>query len=180
MEYIGKRISFVRKPEELSIVISAYSDKSKTNLLLAWFIAWTLGGLAIFAYLFVTHDNQVRTAIVVWLGFWIYFEYKVWKAYTWRTFGKEIIKIGKGKLFYKRDNRGQGKLLTCDTALIQNLEKFKGQESNLMSHFLNSYWVIAGETIAFNYYSKEILLGLQLENKDSAALLKLIQSELKA
>jgi pimeloyl-ACP methyl ester carboxylesterase len=180
MEYIGKRISYVRKEDELSIVISAYSDKKKNAGMLAWFIAWSLGGLAMFIYLFRAPDSQLRMMILVWLGFWLYFEFKVWKAYTWRRFGKEVIKIGKGHLFYKRDNRGQGKIQTFQTEFIQDLGKYQGRQSDIVSNFMNSYWVVAGETISFKYYGKEILMAMQLEEKELAKLLELIRGEVKA
>jgi hypothetical protein len=179
MEYLGKRISYVRKADELSIVISAYSVKSKNNILLAWFIAWTLGGLIVLVSLFRTPAGDAKTMLLVWLGFWLYFEYKAWKAYTWRRFGKEVIKIGKSTLFYKRDNRGAGKVQQFQTEFIQNLEKHKGRPDAAITHFLSSYWVIAGETISFKYYGKEVLLGMQLDDKEAGGLLKLIAKEIK-
>jgi hypothetical protein len=178
MEAIGKRITYVRKEDGLSIVISAYTEKAKNTLMLAWFIAWTLGGLAVAIYFFLVHDNQTKTMILVWLGFWFYFEFKVWKAYTWRKFGKEIIKIEKSHFFYKRDNRGAGKVGTYEAEFIHDLAKYKGRQSDMVSNFMNSYWVVAGETLSFNYYGKEILFGMQLDEKESSALLKLIKEEL--
>jgi len=179
METIGKRISYVRKENELSIVISAYSEKAKNSLMISWFIAWTLGGLAVAVYLFRIHDNQTRAMMLVWMGFWLYFEYKVWKAYTWRKFGKEIIKIEKSHFFYKRDNRGAGKVGDYSTEFIQDLAKYKGRQGDMVSNFMNSYWVVAGETLSFNYYGKEILFAMQLDEKEVSALLKLIKEELR-
>jgi hypothetical protein len=164
---------------ELSIVISAYSEPSKNSMMLTWFIAWTLGGLAVAIYFFIIHDNQTRTMMLVWMGFWFYFEFKVWKAYTWRRFGKEIIKIEKSHFFYKRDNRGAGKVATYQAEFIQDLDKYKGRQGDMVSNFMNSYWIIAGETLSFNYYGKEILLGMQLDEKECSSLLKLIRDELK-
>jgi hypothetical protein len=179
MEYIGDRISFVRKEDELSIVISAYSEKPKTNLLFAWFLAWILCGLIVLVYLFRIPDNHARTMILVWLGFWLYFSYKVWKAFTWRKFGKEIIKIGKGRLFYKRDNRGAGKVKVYETELIEKLGKYAGRQSDIVSNFMNSYWVVAGETLSFNYLGREILFGMEIDEKSMNTLLNLIRSEIK-
>ncbi|MFI5149521.1 MAG: hypothetical protein ACHQRM_07280 [Bacteroidia bacterium] len=178
MEYIGNRISFLRKPDELSIVISAYSDKRKNLLLLAWILAWTLGGIVMTVYLFRVHDSQLKTMILVWMGFWLYFEYKAWKAYTWRKYGKEIVKIGKGYLFYKRDNRGAGKLRNFETASVESAGRYTAGENDLVRNFISSYWVIGGETISFRYFGKEVAFGMQLEEKDANALLQLIRTEL--
>jgi hypothetical protein len=178
MEYIGERISYVRKEDELSIVISSFSEKNKNRLLLAWFAAWTIGGLAMFIYLFRVPSGQLKTMILVWLGFWFYFEFKVWKAYTWRKSGKEVLKIGKNKLFYKRDNRGAGKVQTFSAEFISELGKYQGRQGDVISHLMSSYWVISGETLSFRYYGKEILFAMQLGEKETAALLKLIREEL--
>ncbi len=179
MEYIGSRISYLRKPDELSIVISVFSDKKKNRLLLAWILAWTMGGLVMMGYFFTVHENQLKTMVLVWLGFWFYFEYKAWKAYTWRRHGKEIIKIGKGHLFYKRDNRGAGKIQDFQTEAIQQFEKYAGRQNDFINTLISSYWVIAGETISFRYYGKEVAFGMQLQEKDTAALMELLRTELR-
>jgi hypothetical protein len=177
MEYIGKRITYVQKEDELSIVVSSFSDKKKNILLLTWTIAWTLGGIAMLVYLFYVPAGQMKTMLLVWLGFWVYFEYKVWKAYTWRKFGKEIIKIGKGHFFYKQDNRGAGKIHDYQTESIQDLGKYSKSQGEIVNHFMSSYWVVGGETLSFRYYGKEILFGRELEEKDAKVLLKLLQEK---
>jgi hypothetical protein len=175
MELIGKRISYVKKEDELSIVISAYSEKRKNHLLLAWLIAWTLCGLIILVSLFKIPPGQTKTFMMVWLGFWVYFGYKIWKAYTWRRFGKEIIKIGKSQLFYKQDNRGAGKIRNFELASVQKLGKYTARKGEAINQFMSSYWVIAGESLSFDYFGKEILFGRELNEKDASALLKLMK-----
>ncbi len=178
MNQIGKRITYVQKEDELSIVISSYSDKNKNVFLLLWFIAWSCGGLAMLIYLFQVPTGQLKTMILVWIGFWLYFEFKVWKAYTWRKFGKEILKIGKKQLFYKRDNRGGGRILEYAVEFIENPGTYEKNQGDIINHLLSSYWVISGETLSFTYYGKEILFGMQLTEKEARELLKLIKNRL--
>jgi len=178
MEYIGKRIS-IKKNEnhELSIVILSSKDKIKNILLFAWFFAWTVSGIIVFTSYFSVTDQNTKIAIIVWLGFWAYFEFKAFKAFTWRKFGVERIKLKDGKLFYKRDVAGRGKIKVYDFNFIKDLKIIEPKESSFIENVNNSYWVIAGEKISFDYYGKEIKIGIQLEKADADELLKVIKKK---
>jgi hypothetical protein len=178
MEYIGKRISIKRKDNgETSIVILSTSDKTKKLLLFIWFVLWTLSGVIVFTQYFMLKDQQTRAAIIVWLGFWAYFEYKSYKAMMWRYSGMEKIKLRERKLFYKRDVGGRGKIKVYEFDYIKDLRVIEPKEGFFES-VNNSYWVIAGEKLAFDYYGKEIRLGIQLEEADAKALHKLIRNKI--
>ncbi len=178
MDYIGKRISIKRTEEGLSIVILSLADKLKNRLLLAWLVLWTLAGMIVFSQYFTFTDTNTRIAVIVWLGFWLYFEFKITNAWLWRRSGKEVIKLRENKLFYKRDVSGRGKIKTYSADFIKDLRILEHKESFLES-LNNSYWVIAGEKLAFDYYGKEIKLGLQLDDADAKALLKVLKDGLK-
>lgn len=178
MEYIGKRISIKRTDEGLSIVILALADKLKNRLLFAWLILWTLAGMIVFSQYFTITDPNTRIAVIVWFGFWFYFEFKITNAWFWRRSGKEVIKIRSSKLEYKRDVSGRGKIQTYSADFIKDLRIAETKES-FLENLNNSYWVIAGEKLVFDYYGKEIKLGLQLDEIDTKALLKVIKSGLK-
>ena len=79
MEYIGKRISIKRADNETSIVILSTSDKVKKTILFIVFVLWSLSGVAVLTQYFLLKDQQQRIAIMVWLGFWAYFEYRLYK-----------------------------------------------------------------------------------------------------
>jgi hypothetical protein len=179
MEYIGKRISIKRSDSELSIVILSMVNKAKNRLLLLWIILWSVSGLIVLSQFFTMPDPNAKTAIIVWMGFWVYFEYKIFSAYLWRKSGKEKIKIKEKKIFYKRDVSGKGKIKTFEIDFIKDLRIIEPKENSFTENLNNSYWVIAGEKIAFDYYGKEIKLGLQLDEIDTKALLKLIKNEIK-
>lgn len=176
MQYIGKQISVKRNEDELSIVILAMSEKLKNRLLLVWLTLWTLGGLIVFSQYFTITDPNTKIAVIVWIGFWLYFEYKITIAYLWRRNGKEVIKLRNNKLFYKRDVAGRGKFKTYQLDYIKNLRITETKENSFMESLNNSYWVIAGEKLIFDYYGKEIKFGVQLQDEDAKALIKLIKS----
>lgn len=178
MEYIGKRISIKRSENETSIVILSTADKTKKRLLLAWFILWTLSGVIVFTQYFVIKDEQTKVAIMVWLGFWGYFEYKTFRAVMWRSYGIEKIKLRDRKIFYKRDIAGKGKIKVYEFDFIKDFRVIESKENSFFDNLNNSYWVIAGEKLTFDYYGKEIKIGLQLDETDAKALFKLINGKI--
>ena len=178
MEYIGDRISIKKIENETSIVILSTADKMKKRLLVIWFALWTLSGMIVFSQYFTITDQQTRVAILVWLGFWGYFEYKIFKAVMWRSFGVEKIKLRDRKLFYKQDVRGKGKINVYEFDFIKDFRVVETKENSFFENLNNSYWVIAGEKLTFDYYGKEIKFGIQLSESDAKALFKLINGKL--
>lgn len=179
MEYIGKRISIMRKDNELSIVVLSLGNRMKNVFLAGWLFLWTLSGLIVFFQILFLTDSNSKVAIIVWMGFWAYFEYKIFNAFLWRKSGKEKIKIHDNKLFYKRDVSGRGKIKIFETDFIKDLRVIESKENSFFENLSNSYWVIAGEKLAFDYYGKEIELGIQLDEPDAKALLKVLKKEMK-
>ncbi len=178
MEYIGKRISIKRIENGTSFVILSSIEKIKKIILFVWFTLWTISGVVVFAQYFLMKDEQTRIAIIVWMGFWAYFEYKIFKAVIWRNYGVEKIKLKDRKLFYKRDIAGKGKIKVFDFDFIKDIRVVEAQENSFFENLNNSYWVIAGEKLAFDYMGKEIKMGIQLDNADATDLLKLIKNKL--
>ena len=179
MEYIGKRISIKRKEGETSIVILSSEDKTKNILLFIWFFLWTLSGVIVMVQYFILIDPDTKAAIIGWLGFWAYFEYKIFRAFMWRKFGVEKIKLREDKFFYKRDVAGKGKIKVFEFDFIKDLRINEPKENSFFENLNNSYWVIAGEKLAFDYYGKEISFGIQLDEEDAKRLLKMISAEVK-
>lgn len=97
----------------------------------------------------------------------------------WRISGREKIKIRNNKLVYKRDVSGRGKVKTYETDFIKDLRLIEPKENSFIENLNNSYWVIAGEKLAFDYYGGEIKLGLQLEETAAKALLKIMKNGLR-
>lgn len=179
MEYIGDRISIKQKENELSIVILSFSDKTKSRILLLWLILWSISGLIIITQYFSITDQNTKAGIIVWLGFWMYFEYIIAKAYLWRKSGKELIKLRDNKFLYKRDISHRGKIKVFEYDFIKELRMLEIKENSFIENLNNSYWVIAGEKLAFDYYGKEIKFGIQLSERDAEALRMRIQKEIK-
>ena len=177
MEYIGNRISIKHKENELSIIVLSQRDKTKNIMLSLWLLLWTIGGIIIFLEYFILTDANTKLAIVVWLGFWGYFEFKIFKALLWRKSGIEKIKLRDNKLFYKRDTSGRGKIKVFEFDFIKDLRLTEQKEKGFFESLNNSYWVIAREKISFDYYGKEIKIAIQLDDAEAKQLLKLLKKE---
>jgi len=177
MDYIGEQISIKKSENECSIVILSLKDKIKNILLFCWLFVWSVCGVIMFTQYFATINPDIKTVIIVWIGFWCYFEYKIIKAHLWRKYGKEIIKIKNGKFIYKKDISGKGKITEYDCEAIKNIRFIEPQENSFIENLNNSYWVIAGEKLAFDYFGNEIKFGFQLKNEDARALLKFIKNK---
>ena len=179
MEYIGKRISIKRKENEVSIVIISLKEKTKNVLLTIYLVLWSLSGIVVFSQLLVMPDKNTQLALFVWLCFWAYFEVKIFRAFMWRKFGVEKIKLRENKFLYKRDRAGKGTIKTYEYDFMKELRYMEPKENSFFENINNSYWVIAGERLAFDYYGKEIKFGIQLEEADAKGLLKLIKKEIE-
>jgi hypothetical protein len=179
MEYIGKQISIKRFENELSIVMLSFNNKMKNAMLFLYLFLWTICGIIVFSqYLLITDPNS-KAMVIVWIGFWVYFEYKIFKAYMWRKYGKEKIKIRDGKIFYKKDVLGKGKIKNYDIDFIKDFRIIEKKADSFFDNLNNSYWIVAGERLAFDYYGKEITFGIQLDENDAKALYNKIKKELK-
>lgn len=179
MEYISPRISVQKKSDVTSIVILASADNRKRNLLGLWLFAWTVCGVIVFMYFFRITDSKEKLMVFVWLCFWVYFEYMVAKAFRWRSSGVEKMKIKDGYLYMMREIGGKGKKKVYEIDVIKDLRR--QDEANDLKRTLNrSYWVVGGETLAFDYFGKSVRFGLQLDEKESSELLKTLQREMKA
>ena len=179
MEYIGDRISIKRSENELSIVVVSFRNKFKNTLLFAWFFLWTVCGIVVLTQYFTAVDENAKAVVLVWLGFWAYFEYKVFKAFMWRKFGVEKIKIRGNKFFYKRDVSGKGKVHVYDFDFIKDIRSVAVSDKSFVDTINNSYWSLSGEKIAFDYNGKEIKFAIQLNEPEVKDLLKIIQKEIK-
>lgn len=187
MEYIGKRISILKKQGEVSFAILSSAESWKKNLLFLWLLLWTASGIIVFVYALRFDDvtglnleqlQQRKLFLFVWFCFWLYFEYLAAKAYRWRSSGVEKLWIKNNRLYMKRETGGKGKTQSYDIDVIKDLRIYEAS-GELMKVLSKSYWVVGGETLAFDYYGKIIRFGMQLDEREAAELLKKLQQALR-
>ena len=175
---MSKRISTEKKEDGLLIKIRAYKDEAKQKQLTVWLMAWTFCGLTIFSQLFFDTDGETKRFILIFMAFWFYFEWKIIKVFRWRLSGEEQFWITDESFHYGRTFNNRGVLKPYHKDAVNALRKIEGENNNFIKTFLDSYWVIGDEQLAFTVNGKVILCGLRLSEKESRQLLKQVNAEL--
>lgn len=172
---ISGRLSYKKHPDgAFTMVISPKIQGWEMYLLTFWVFSWTFAGLFVFTQLFAGYDKDTTLFMICFMVFWLYFEYRIGYVWMWRRKGFELIKIEDGKLSYKRSVKKYGKVYDF---YLDNIEKF-GKEVMKISYanvLSNSFWVIGGERLRFDYQGKEIKIGVQLDEKESDEAVKVIR-----
>jgi hypothetical protein len=179
LNWIGSRISCKEGPEASTVVITARIERWKEGLLLAWVLGWMFAG-AYFVYtLFGENTQEQKVYLIILLSFWLYFEFRITRAFFWRKYGNEFIKIDNDVLVIKKAIGRYGKARTYFIENIRDLQKADRPEYSLSRQFESSFWVIGGEMIHFTYMGRQIYFGRQLSDTEAADLAKWINKQLK-
>ena len=179
IQVIGKRISTLKADGVSSFVIIPTDTNWKLYMLFTWFLLWSVSGVIILVNYFTLTNANTKTMVLVWLGFWAYFEFKIGKALLFKKFGKEKIWIKNGKFNYWRDVAGRGKKLEFDIELIKDLQLIEKNKRDFFQFMNESFWVLGGESISFTYGAKIYRLGIQLTEDDAKELVKQLKYAIK-
>jgi hypothetical protein len=172
MKVIGDRISVLKKEDLLSIVILPLTENSKLRVMLTWLGAWTICGIIVMFNFPSMKDQNSKLFVIVYLSFWAYYEYKITKAFLWRTYGKEKLWIKGGKLFYQKEIKGKGKVKEYDLELVSDLKVVEINEGNFFDFINKSFWVTGGERLELACQGKVMRFGMQLSDKEASSLFK--------
>lgn len=180
MEILSKRASAVAGENELSLVISASADKRKNNMLLLWLLLWTAcGGVIIYSY-FGISDQKAKIMTLVWIAFWVYFELLIMKAWRWKQFGREILKIKDGELRYKKDTSGRGWILKYPVNEITGLNVLQDKTPKWMKNLGEGYWNSGSEMLQLTITEeRDLRFGFQLTPEEIKAISKLLAKYLR-
>jgi hypothetical protein len=130
----------------------------------------------------IEQNRNQRLFLLVLIGFWCYYEFKVVRAYFYRKFGYEKIWIKNGSLFYRRDIFGKGRVRKFDVEFVDSIERIEFNEQNFFESMSRSFWSLSGENLQFSYHSKVMRFGIQLEKnemKEAADFLNKALKEIK-
>jgi hypothetical protein len=178
LRHIGERITHKQHDDCYTIVISPTIEKWQLNSLLVWVIAWTFCGIAFGYYtLFEASSMKMLFIFSVILVFWLYFEIRVVRAFLWRKYGLEVIRIDQQYLSIKDSifQHGNPKNFDLEKVSAEDIEDIYINPKSYSKVMNDSFWQVGQGTIALKYDEKEIFFGTQLENKDSAKLARLIR-----
>ncbi|CAG5083492.1 hypothetical protein [Parvicella tangerina] len=178
LRHIGERITHKEHDDCYTIVISPTIERWQMNSLLVWVIAWTFCGMA-FAYYTLFESKSIDQLMVfsVILVFWLYFEIRVVRAFMWRKYGLEVIRIDNEYLSIKDSIFKHGKPKNYEMAKIspEDIEDVYINPKSYGKVMNDSFWQVGQGTIALKFEDKNYFFGTQLENKDSAKLARLIR-----
>ena len=178
IQVIGKRSSIFIKDNVFSLVILPTAEKKKTNLLFLWLFAWSVSGIIILVNYFKLTNDNAKLMIIIWLGFWAYFEFKIIRVYMWKRFGQEKLWIKNGVLHYQQNINGRGKIKEFDLNLISDWDAIKVEQANIADYFSQTFWVKGGERIEFICQGKLIKFGMQLPDEEATKILAAIKKQL--
>ncbi|MEQ8323844.1 MAG: hypothetical protein RH916_04135 [Vicingaceae bacterium] len=158
-----------------SITINAYYNTGKQRILALWLVLWSLAGFAIITQLFLPMEDGMFTYFVVYIAFWVYFEYKVIYAFRWRKYGQEIISVEGDSLALENRISGRGIPLKFELEFVKNPRPVEVSETSFWHSMNQAYWNIGQESLVFDYKGKEIYFGRELNDSEQKRILKFIQ-----
>ncbi len=178
-KFIGKRITVRRAKQELKVEIGQQIERWQEAMLIAWVTAWTFCGAVFIGYAFNAPDRNQQIFFVVCSSLWLFFFVRIAKVFIWRKAGKEIITITPGELTIKNAFGKFGKTEKFAAHNIFKLGVIKKSPTNFFAFLDDSFWIIGGDRIGFNYNGSKIRLGKQLSVKDTELLVRVIESGLR-
>jgi hypothetical protein len=190
--WIGDRISVEDNQELTTIVINPLRVKWKEILLMCWVAGFTFVGFFMI-YLLATGFSSLSFKVppteedidnlviygIVFLGFWLYFEYKTVKSLMWYRFGKELLKIDNEGLWIKKSILTYGKSTRYFFENIKDFHQRKQEQTSFGIFFENAFWSLGIDALEFKYQRKTINLGRRLDDKSARLLLRLIDDRVK-
>ncbi len=179
-KHIGERISY-QKGESLTVQIIANSEKNKENILLLWLVLWVVIGISTLGYLFTQNhlDENSKIVIYVFLGFWLYYLYKMTRAYRWLAKGVEVIEVTDDNFVITNKVSERGLPLTYAIKEISPMIMRDVEPTSFQFQMENSFWVIGGDRIAFESNGSTTFFGKKLNDKDARKLIKLLNEFIK-
>jgi hypothetical protein len=124
-------------------------------------------------------NQQQRVILAIIIAFWAYYEFKVGRAYLFRRYGKEKLWMKDGKIFYKRQINKRGKLKSFDAEFVKEFDVVEYNKHDFFQNVSRSFWNLAGDTISFDYHSKTMRFGIQLDEREAEELTVKLNKGLK-
>jgi hypothetical protein len=178
-KFIGKRIRVVRSKESITIEINQKIERWQEALLFIWITAWTFCGGAFLYYAFNASSQSEQIFFIISSSLWLFFFVRITKVFLWRLIGKEVISITREGVSIRNLFGNWGKIEVFQHHSIFKLGLIKRDPTSFLAFLDDSFWIIGGERVGFNYSGRRIQLGKQLELRDADLLLRVMESAIR-
>lgn len=178
MRLISNRIS-IDETKYCSIVILGKIERWKESLLIFWVLSWSFCGVVFINYFIENNSEQSDVALLVLVFFWLYFEIRILKVIFYRRKGFEQIKFNEETLSIRTKIIGNGKTQTFNINDIDSFIEIPYSSRNFFSFMDNSFWVIGGDRIYFDYFGKKVVFAKQINEDEVKRLLAVLNGQLK-
>lgn len=172
---MNSRVKINKQGNKLEIIIKAFLDVKKQQLLLLWIILFSLCGVAIITQFFEDYDGGTKVFFGVYVAFWIFFEFKVIYAYRWRKQGEEKIIIEEGQLFLIKTIGKRGVTQQYNLDEIKKVDFFKDENGGFVKSMNSSYWNINKYHMVLKLENSQVPFGIDLENKTAKNIINEIK-----
>ena len=179
MKVISPRLSILKKENVLSIVILPTGDKRKLGLLFMWLFAWSVCGIIVLVNYFTLKEANAKLFTMIYLSFWLYFEFSIARAFIWKKFGKEKLWIQNGVIHYQREVNNKGKIIECPLDLVSKLKFLEISKTSFSDSINQSFWVKGGERLEYQAQAKTVRLGMQLSDEETRVVLNEVNGFIK-
>ena len=180
MKTIGDRISFEDSKAKTTVVIVPEKNLFVNALMGAWLGMWyCIGGIVIWSLIQLSLTEQERIILYIFLIFWVYYAFRISKAYLWLIFGKELLKLDRDGFLIKNSFFSYGKLRTYYFSNIKDFQFDIPENRTIRAVWESSPWVSGGERFEFEYFGKHKKFGRKLNLKESKLLFDLLKAKIK-
>lgn len=181
MKKLTNRIKYQTLDNTTEVFIAPSKDDQAEKQLKLWLFLFTLAGLAmLIGSPFFISSREEFAVVLIYMVFWLYFEIKVYGAYRYRNGGQEKIVIDKENLTYTLEKNKRGIPKKYELARISNLRFEEKAQSGFMGMINQSAWMIAGESVCFDYEGRSINIGVQLKKGEAEHLIKWLKRQIQA
>lgn len=175
---IGDRIDVENHKDRVEINIYGKIKGWQESLLFAWVLMWSLCGIYVAIFFFQPLQFEEKLFLMAYMAFWAYFEYMAVRTWVWRKWGFEKIIVSAKELHIEANLKTFGKPKTYFTENIKDFGLTQ-KENAFTSSYFNSFWILGGEKLTFNYMGKDIVFGKQLKEEEARRLASVIRRYFK-
>lgn len=179
IKVISDKVSFQDTSEFLNVIILGRIERWKESLLVAWCVAWVFCGGIVLTEFIGSSDRDARMIFLVFMSFWAYFLFVILRITLYRRGGNELIRIAPDGLTLKRSYFTYGKSRTYHLENIKSFQKIELPERSISSSFENTWWVLGGQKLGFEYQGKFVKFAMQISKKDQEVLFNLINKKIR-